>query len=880
MTAGEVPPDAMADVRRAIETKRWEDARTACRQLVAADPDAYPAWICLGAIESEKGDFDAASRAFERAAVLKSCEALPWRGLGDALHRLGRYQEAERAYAAATVAQPRDPYLYFQRGIVLAALRRDAEARESYERALALRPSAPDVLVNLGNLDLAAGRPEDALARYAKAEALARDMPEAPLNRGNALRALGRLDEACAAFERSLALRPEFVPALVNLGSTLRKLGRAEAAASAFRDVLAINPAHPDALNNLGVVYLDLENAKAALAVFDGAIAARPDHREALRNRAALRIRLNRHAEALEDCDRALALEPTRAEVHLNRAVALHALQRLEDALDAADRSIALRGDVAEAFSNRALTLAALGRSELAVRDLKRALSLRPGFAGAWNNLGHILQESGRLDEAIEAYARAQTEESDLAYIGGNLAHARALNSTWATFDLDRRDNIRRTRRGGRGLPPFASLSLAVSSRTQAAAARTWRDSEIAPSAAPLPARPRKDGRKWRIAYLSADFRAHAMSSLMIDVFRNHDRSRFEVAAFSLSRAPADALSSALAPHFDAFVDVSGFSDAQVVGAVRDWGPDVAIDLMGLTRDSRPNIFALRVAPVQAAFLGFPGPIGCDFIDYTIADAIVVPPHDRRAFAEAIAFLPHSYYPTSYRAQAPAEFKAASRSEYGLPEDAFIFVCFNNSYKFNPAVFDAWMRILKRAEQSVLWLLLDSEAARDRLRGRARMRGVDPKRLHFVARAPWETHLRRLSVADLFLDTWPYNAHTTAADALWAGVPVLTKRGRAFAGRVAASLLTAVGAPDLIADDLRAYERRAVELASDPKTCAALRAHLATARATAPLFDSARFAGDLEAAYEAMAERRLAGLPADDIRIPARRGGESPQTAR
>ena len=553
----------------------------------------------------------------------------------------------------------------------------------------------------------------------------------------------------------------------------------------------------------------------------------------------------------------------------MNRVVALHRLQRLEDALIAANRSVELNPDMAEAFSNRALTLSALGRTAPALDDLRRALKLRPHFAGAWNNLGHILQESGQLDQAIEAYARARVEDPELAYITGNLAHARALNCCWEAFDHDRRDGIRRTRRGGRGLPPFASLALTVSSRTQARAARTWRESEIAPASPPLPPYPREDGRKWRIAYLSADFRAHAMSSLMIDVFRHHDRSRFEVAAFSLSRAPADALSGALTPHFDAFVDVSHLSDAQAVAAVRSWAPDVAIDLMGPTRGSRPNILAGRIAPVQSAFLGFPGPIGWEFIDYTIADAVVVPPSDRGAFAEAIAFLPDSYNPTSYRAQAPAALIPPSRAELGLPDEAFVFACFNNSYKFSPPVFDAWMRILESADRSVLWLLLDSEAARGRLRMRAKACGVDPQRICFTARAPWDVHLARLAAADLFLDTWPYNAHTTAADALWAGLPVLTKRGHSFAGRVAASLLTAVGVPELIADNLRAYERRAVELAAQPQACAALRARLAAARTTAPLFDSARFAACLEAAFEAMALRKLAGLPAADIRPSA-----------
>ncbi|MBY0510423.1 MAG: hypothetical protein K2P94_09740, partial [Rhodospirillaceae bacterium] len=382
-------------------------------------------------------------------------------------------------------------------------------------------------------------------------------------------------------------------------------------------------------------------------------------------------------------------------------------------------------------------------------------------------------------------------------------------------------------------------------------------------SAPAAPAFPRHG--KIRIGYYSADFYAHATSYLMAGLFELHDRTAFEITAFSFGPDTQDAMQHRVTAAFDRFIDVRATSDAGVAALSRELRIDIAVDLKGYTQGDRMNIFAERAAPVQANFLGYPGTVGAPWMDYIIADAVVLPEAHRAHYAEKVVTLPGSYQVNDGRRVISA--RVFTRAELGLPEDGFIFCCFNHSAKILPDVFDIWMRILRSVPGSVLWLLKDYAPAADNLRKEAEKRGVDGARLVFAPRLPLADHLARLRAADLFLDTLPYNAHTTCSDALWAGVPVLTRKGAAFAGRVAASLLTAVGLPELIVATAAEYERLAVTLAADSNRLAQLRRKLAANRATAPLFDTPRFARHLEEAYARMHARHHAGLPPDHITL-------------
>jgi predicted O-linked N-acetylglucosamine transferase (SPINDLY family) len=359
------------------------------------------------------------------------------------------------------------------------------------------------------------------------------------------------------------------------------------------------------------------------------------------------------------------------------------------------------------------------------------------------------------------------------------------------------------------------------------------------------------------VAYLSADFHDHATAYLMAEFFERHDSTRFETIAISFGPDRQDGMRQRLRQAFGQFIDVRGHSDAEVAQLLRSLEVDIAVDLKGYTQDCRTGILARRCAPVQVNYLGFPGTMGAPYIDYIVGDATVTPPGCERFYTEHIVRLPHSYQVNDRQRAIAAQ--TPTRQQQGLPDEGFVFACFNNNYKITPEVFGIWMRLLAQVQGSVLWLLADNDAAPAHLRSEAAARGIDSRRLVFAPRAPLPEHLARHRLADLFLDTLPYNAHTTASDALWAGLPVLTCLGASFAGRVAASLLRAAGLPELVATSLADYEALAFALATTPGRLAALRARLERSRLECPLFDTAAFVRSMERAYEEMVRRARAG---------------------
>jgi predicted O-linked N-acetylglucosamine transferase (SPINDLY family) len=446
----------------------------------------------------------------------------------------------------------------------------------------------------------------------------------------------------------------------------------------------------------------------------------------------------------------------------------------------------------------------------------------------------------------------------------GYLAICRLHCCDWRRLEADRAFIRSAIKRGEFVIDPIGIASISDSPEEQFECARIWARDRC-PAAPPLWTGEAYTHERIRIAYLSSDFRAHATAFLMAGIFEKHDRARFKVTAISWSANDHSATRERLERAFDRFVEVGGQSDAEAARIIRDLEIDIAIDLKGYTNESRPAILAHRPAPVQAQYLGFPGTMAVDFIDYLIADPVVVPPEDQSHYAEKIVTLPDSYQCNDDMREIPA--RAPTRYELGLPP-GFVFCCFNSNHKVLPQVFAVWMRLLNATSGSVLWLLEDNPAAAQNLRAEAEAHGVDAERLVFAKHTDPSTHLARQTHADLFLDTLPYNAHTTGSDALWAGLPVLTVRGRTFAGRVAASLLTAAGLPELVTGSLEEYEAQALKLARDAEALTRIRRKLAESRKQCALFDTARTARHLEAAYQMMWERKQRGLPALSFSVP------------
>lgn len=603
-----------------------------------------------------------------------------------------------------------------------------------------------------------------------------------------------------------------------------------------------------------------------ALPVLDRALAARPGDPAALYQRASALIRLGRHTEALDDLDRLLRQRPGYGDAHYNRGVALLALGRSEEAIASCDRALQLDPRDADAFNNRGLAWTALQRIDRAERDFGHALALRPDHADALHNRAVALQSLRRPAEAAEAYARLVALRPDYPYAKGKLLHARMLCCDWRGFDRLAAEVDAEVRRGGPAIDPFGYLAVARSAADARRCAETYA-AGIRPNGAAPPSRPAPPAGspRIRIGYLSGEFRRQATSLLMVQFFESRDRRRFEAVAFDNGFDDRSDTRRRLAAAFDEIVDIAPLSDADAAQAIERRGIDILVDLSGYFGRSRPGVLALRPAPLQLNYLGFPGTLGGAWIDYLVADARLIPPEACVHYREQVVHLPLCYQPNDATREIG---EAPARADCGLPPQGFVFCCFNNNFKITPAVFEVWMRLLKALDGSVLWLLEDNPAAAANLRGEAERRGVAAGRLVFAPRWPLERHLARQRLADLFLDTLPCNAHTTASDALWAGLPLLTCRGETFAGRVAASLLDGLGLPELITEDLAAYEAAALRLAREPQALAELRERLARHRLDHPPFDTLRLTRHVEAAYAAMQARRLRGEPPAGFAVP------------
>lgn len=468
------------------------------------------------------------------------------------------------------------------------------------------------------------------------------------------------------------------------------------------------------------------------------------------------------------------------------------------------------------------------------------------------------------MDEAISSYNRASAIEPDLEFIQGALLQAKMQICDWSSFCQDLIKMESDIQAGGKAFTPFSTLAFMDSLALQKKAAEINAPPAIAPTRTPTKSGNRNN--RIRLGYFSADFFNHATMHLMAELFDCHDTSKFHLFGFSFGPPIHDEMSRRASSAIETFIDVRDKSDREIIDLANQLELDIAVDLKGYTKFSRPGTFAGRCAPVQVSYLGYPGTMGAEYFDYIIADTTVIPDDTVAEYTEKIVFMPDSYQVNDSKRKISS--RIFSRQEMGLPESGFVFCCFNNNFKLLPATFDVWMRLLRSVQNSVLWLLEDNPTVAGNLRKEAEARGVAGERLVFARRMPLDEHLARHRLADLFLDTLPYNAHTTASDALWAGLPVLTCTGKSFAGRVAASLLNAVGLPELITGSYREYEEKAMVLATHADQLVQLRAKLATNRLTCPLFDTSLFARHIESAYQIMHERSLAGLPPEHMVVP------------
>jgi len=591
-----------------------------------------------------------------------------------------------------------------------------------------------------------------------------------------------------------------------------------------------------------------------------------PEQFDALHLLGYLEHQKGRHSVGLELIDRAIAINPSIAAAHSNRALILLALKRPEDALLSCNRALVLRPDNIEALSNRGIALLDLARPEQALASFEEAIALKPDFADALDNRGNALRAIKRYAASAAAFAELVTKEPGHPGAHGNMFHDKLRTCDWSDYAATAMRLALEVDQGKKSELPFSFLAHSGDPALQLKCARDYVANNFPASRHPISAGRRYRHDKIRLAYLSADFHEHATAYLMAGLFEAHDRSKFEVSAISFGPRGAGEVRQRLERAFDRFVDGRRNSDREVAELLAKSEIDIAVDLKGITTGARFGIFSHRGAPLQVSYLGYPGTTGAEYIDYVVADRHVIPTGHERHYSEKVVRLPGTYQVND--SKRPISEYAPTRSELKLPERGFVFCCFNNSYKINPAVFDIWMRLLRCVDGSVLWLLENNADATSNLRREAEQRGVAAERLIFAPVIEISRHLARHRQGDLVLDTLPYNAHTTASDALWAGVPILTCAGETFASRVAGSLLHAVGMPELITHDLQTYEAMALKLATAPGILAELRSKLVRNRLSFALFDTDRFRRHLEAAYVTMYERYQQGEPPMSFDVP------------
>ena len=732
-------------------------------------------------------------------------------------HRAGRLSQAEALYRKVLAVDPNHPEALHLLGVVAYQCGKIASALQLIEQALPALSELPDAHLNYGNALREAGRPTEAVASYRRAIKLEPDHGMAHNNLARLLIDQGALEAGLASARRAVGLIPGFVGARANCAGALLGLERFAEAEAELRQALALNP-------DLASLYLDLGYALQAQGRLD---------------------------EAAETYRRAIELQPKFAEAHSNLANVLKELGRSNEAVAAYQAALHLAPDSAAIHHNLGGALRSQGRLKEALSSYQRAVNLRPDHAVAQHALGEALIEQGELAEAVAPLGRAARQ---LDYAKATLFFARRRICDWTDYREAEAEVL-----GSATSQAFNLLALASSPAEQLACARRAAGKLAVPKSAIFPrARPASRGRI-RIGYVSANFRQHADAILFAGLMEQHDRRGFEVIGYAATPDDGSQMRARLSAAFDRVVDIATIGDREAARHVRDDGIDILVDLNGFTQRARTAVFAYRPAPIQISYLGFPGTMGADFIDYIMVDRFVVPPVQQEFFSERLVYLPDCYQCNDDK-RAISE-KTLTRAEHGLPDEGFVFCCFNNHYKITPEFFEIWMHLVGAVPGSVLWLLDDNPWARANLQREAAARGIAPHRIVFGPKLPHSDHLARYRHADLFLDTLPYNAHATASDALWAGLPLVTCAGQTFAGRVAGSLLHAIGLPELVTASVEEYESLARRLAYNRDLLAGLRARLARNKLTHPLFDTARSARSIEAAYRQMWEIYRVGQP-------------------
>ena len=841
------------------------EAAKLLKKAIKLNPQNPATQYNLAKALSESKDYVGSLIHHEKALQLAPNNPDGWLNYGQTLVQLKRYEQALSAFNKALAINPQYAEAWYNKALGCVQLERHEEAVNYFNKSIELLPNNPKTWLELSNSLGILQRYQDAVQCCEQALKLQPNYPEAWLNKGSAYTELKQFSQAIDCYDKALVLKNDFVAAWYSKGVALEKLDQKQEALTCHDKAIELDPSLAKAWLNKGSILNYQAQYQEALACFERTLELQPDYADAWANKGVALYELLELDEAIRCCNRAIEIDPKNSKAWLKKGSILNNLTKYQEALACFDRALELQPDYADAWANKGMSLGLQLLLDEAIKCCNRAIELDSSHVDAWHNKGGIFFKSDRYQEAINCYEKVLDFDSDRKFLRGLLAFLKNHIGEWKEWNKTITLIKESINNNGEITPPFPALSILEEPIDQLRAAQIFSNAEC-PQNTILGPIPKFQNPKIKIAYFSADFRDHAVAYLTAELFELHDRNQFEIYGFSLKRANNSPTRDRLIAGFDHFIEVEGKTDQEIAQLARSLKIDIAIDLGGHTQDARTGVFAYRAAPMQVNYLGFAGTMGANYIDYMIADQIVIPQEYKDFYLEKKVYLPNSYMVDDSK-RVPAN-KVFSRSEFGLPEKSVVFCCFNNAYKFNPPRIASFAKILASTPNSVLWVSENNPSFRQNLLAEFEKLEISEGRIIFAGRVDaLEDHLARYRLADLFLDTNPYNAHTTALDSLKAGVPVISMAGKTFASRVGASLLTAIGLPELIVHSEEEFVDLACQLGGDPKALQLLKDRLISNYQTMPLFNAKLFCGHLESAYQEMWRCHMNDLPASDIYI-------------
>lgn len=846
------------------ELEEYDASISSYQKTLLIEPDYAEAHNNLGNVLREVSEIESAIESYKKAINIKPNYVEAHYSLGTSFQEIGKLNDTVRCFEQVIELRPNLTGTLNNLGNILRVLGRPDEAILNYKKAIKIDPNFVEVYFNLGTTFQELDQLENAVKFYKKAIEIKPNYPEAHNNLGVTFKDLKDFDSAIESYQSAIRIKSDYAEAHNNIGIVFKELGQLDNAVRSHKTALKIIPEYAEAHNNLGIILIENKQLDKAIERFEKSIAADNNFIEAYNNLGSAYMEINHFDLSLENFKKALTINPHYVEAHNNLGRLYMHLGQLDEAVEYFKKSIKINPNYEYAHNNLGLVYSDQGNLDAAAKCYKRAMTINPSYFEPCANYANLLTDLNDLGEALKNYERAFELNPDADYMQGNILNTKMKICVWDNYSNQLIDLKNKINSGKKVIVPFHLMALIDDPELQKKASTIYAQDKYPKNDVLPKINQHTKHKKIRIGYFSADFREHPVALLTAELYEIHDRNHFEVHAFSYGPNTQDKLNLRIKAGVDYFHDVRKMSHKEIAILSRSLEIDIAVDLSGTTQNSKTEVFAMLSAPIQTSYIGWLGTMGAEYYDYLIAARGMIPVQNQKYFSEKIVYLP-SYQVNDSKESLPDP--SLSKEDLGLPKDSFVFCCFNNTYKITPIVFDSWARILKKVEKSIMMIYVANKLAQKNLIKEMTFRGVDSERLYFGEKLERSGYLDRYRLADLFLDTFPYNAGTTASDALKMGLPILTLNGNSFNSREASNIINAVNLPEMITTSQEEYESLAIDLANNRKKMRILKEKLVDNLPNAPLYDTQLFAKNIESAYKVMYDRFHRGLGPDHIYI-------------